>query len=124
MEHFYSNLLISFRPDLPPVEHPAIDFIDFFSGLVDPSGIPLGVFASYFIDQGAPRKNTVEHLCGALYKKTPQPRSAEPDQSEGSSPDKLLGESGPAWWLVWLRVACYGSAILPLRFKFSLRRFD
>ena len=62
MGHIYCNLLISFRPDLPLVGHIAIDFIDFFSDLVDPSGLPLGVFASYFIDQGAPRKNTVGHL--------------------------------------------------------------
>ncbi|MDT2074665.1 MAG: hypothetical protein RMX26_01650, partial [Planktomarina sp.] len=39
VEHLYPNLLISFRPDLSLVEHYAIDLIDFFSDLVDPSGI-------------------------------------------------------------------------------------
>jgi hypothetical protein len=50
VEHLYRNLLILLRRNLPLVEHPTIDFVDFFSELVDPSGLPVGVFASYFVD--------------------------------------------------------------------------
>ena len=37
--HLGHNLLILFRRILTSVGHPTIDFIDFFSEMVDPSGI-------------------------------------------------------------------------------------